>query len=80
MTLHFNEPVAGGPGQRAFDVLLEGVIVLDDWDIFAEAGGQFSAVSTTVVTTVADGTLDVDFIAVVGGNALVSAVEVVQLP
>jgi hypothetical protein len=63
------------PGQRKFDVALEGTTVLDDFDVFAAAGGKNVALDRSFTTTVADGTLDLAFTTVVNG-ATVSAIEV----
>ena len=37
MNLHFVEPDDKKPGQRVFDVAIEGITVLKDFDIAAEA-------------------------------------------
>ena len=39
--LHFAEPDALQPGERVFDVSLQGKPVLDDLDIMKEAGGAY---------------------------------------
>ncbi len=59
--LHFAETWLGGPDQRNFDVSIEGVIELDDLDIFSEVGQ--STALTTVFRDVAveDGQLDISF-------------------
>jgi hypothetical protein len=58
LTLHFSEhwwgiPDFGGPpdaaiGRRVFDVFCNGVYLLQDYDIFKQAGGSLRAVSVTV--------------------------------
>jgi hypothetical protein len=58
LTLHFSEhwwgiPDYGGPpdeaiGKRVFDVYCNGVDLLQDYDIFKQAGGSLRAVSVTV--------------------------------
>ncbi|MDZ5812791.1 malectin domain-containing carbohydrate-binding protein, partial [Halorubrum sp. AD140] len=80
VTLHFAElyhGVAndGGEGDRLFDVSIEGQQVLDEYDIYAEAGGEHAAIQETFTTEVDDGELNVDF-ETVENNAKVSAVEV----
>jgi len=73
------EPVKQGPGQRLFDVLAEGAVIIDDLDLFAEVG-RFSAYSSgPQEITVADGVLDLSFDASVS-QALVSAVAVRSIP
>ncbi|MBI2908789.1 MAG: DUF2380 domain-containing protein, partial [Chloroflexi bacterium] len=74
--LKFNEPNYSAAGQRKFDVSLEGNLVLDDFDVYAAAGGRNIAVDRTFTVAVSDGALNVSFTGVVN-NALVSAIEVV---
>jgi hypothetical protein len=38
-------------GQREFNVLINGTQVLTNFDVFATAGGQFSAVEKSFTTT-----------------------------
>ncbi len=51
--LDFSENYFNGPGQRTFDVLLNGQKVLAGFDIFQAAGGKYRAVARTF-TAVAD--------------------------
>jgi hypothetical protein len=76
--LYFAEIAANpGVGQRVFDVSIEGQTVLDDFDIYAEAGENTGIVKTFVVTAGSDGNLDIDFSKVSGTDEpLVSALEV----
>ena len=39
MRLHFAEPRLNQPGQRIFDVLLQGTPALEDFDLFRATGG-----------------------------------------
>ena len=48
--LHFEEPTCTGAGQRQFNVLINGVQVLTNFDIFATAGAQYKAVVETFTT------------------------------
>lgn len=73
--LHFMEPWQSAAGERLFDVNIEGVLVLDDYDIFAAAGGQFTAVTETFNVNVADGQLNID-LSRVNRVAMISAIEV----
>jgi chitinase len=75
VTLYFfdNNPV----GARLFDVEMEGVVVLDDFDIIAAAGGRSTAHNETITATVSDGQLNIDFIPVSGGGPGVFAISVV---
>jgi hypothetical protein len=47
IVLHFAETFYTGPGQRVFDVSINGLLVLSDFDIFAAAGGRDRAVVKT---------------------------------
>jgi hypothetical protein len=65
---------AVGAGQRKFDVKIEGNVVLDDFDIYNEAGGRDKAIARTFTVTVSsDGILNIEF---VGANALISGIEI----
>ena len=75
--LHFAEIFGGAQsvGARLFDVDIEGVQVLDDYDIFATVGFR-TAVVESFNTTVSDGSLDIVFTTVVD-NAKISAIEII---
>lgn len=64
------------PGQRVFDVLVDGVTRLDDFDIAAAVGHKVGTMRSLAVTSDADG-LDIDLRAVVE-NPLVNAIEVLD--
>lgn len=75
--LEFAEPAAGTTaGQRVFDVSAESALVLNDYDIVADAGAAQLAVAKVFNVNVKDGTLNVSFNGVVG-QALVSAIAIV---
>ncbi len=74
--LHFMEPWQDQAGERTFDVIIEGDVALDDYDIFAAAGGQYTAVSETVTVNVEDGQLNIDFDNVLRAS-MISAIEVI---
>jgi len=73
--LHFAEPTAKAPGERTFDVQLEGETVLTALDIFKEAGGANQAVVKQFTVTV-QGNLDIAFTPKTG-KPLLCGVEVV---
>ena len=75
ITLHFAETVFYQPGRRVFDVSAEDQLILDNFDVFSEAGGKNIALEKTFTVAVNDGTLDLDFLAEVN-NAKISAVEI----
>ncbi|MEM8792664.1 MAG: malectin domain-containing carbohydrate-binding protein [Pseudomonadota bacterium] len=72
----------GGAGDRIFDVSIEGNQVLDDYDVFATAGGGRIAIVESFDVTVEEGdtNLDIDFANVPGGdNAKISAIEIIRV-
>jgi hypothetical protein len=76
VTLELMEPVVTGPGQRLIDITAEGLIVLDNYDIFAAAGATFTAVEVSFFTFVVDGQLNVTFTSITGNPAFISAISV----
>ncbi len=62
VTLHFADIYRGtqGVNLRVFDVLMEGSLITNDFDIYAEVGGYAALVKQQVVT-VTDGTLNLNF-------------------
>ncbi len=75
VNLKFAEVYWSSPGQRVFDVLVEGQPALSNFDIVAQAGGSYTALDKSVTTTVSDGTLTVQFLTRVD-NAMVSGLEI----
>lgn len=60
--LHFAEMFWTAPAKREFDVFAEGTRVLNDYDIFAEAGGALTKVEEAIKgVQVSDGTLNLQF-------------------
>ncbi|MDF7811563.1 malectin domain-containing carbohydrate-binding protein [Hymenobacter sp. YC55] len=83
VVLHFAEIFWEQVGQRVFDVSLEGLKVLDNYDIVRKVGPR-TATSETFLVTVTDGVLNLDLSALTedGGvdQAKISAIEVVPAP
>jgi hypothetical protein len=82
VVLHFNETfygyrVVGGAGSRKFNVYLEGVKRLSEYDIFAKAGGAMKAVRETLRVTVSDGILNLYFAKGSADNPIIAAIEVI---
>lgn len=72
-------PYAGGvktSGARVFGIKMENNTVLSGFDIYAAAG--MNAVKRTFNVSVADGTLDIDFIRQTG-NPQVNGIEIIRL-
>jgi hypothetical protein len=84
VTLHFAETywgrrAAGGAGSRKFNVYVENVKRLSEYDVFAKAGGAMRAIKETVQVTVTDGILNLYFAKGSVDIPLVSAIEVVPV-
>ncbi len=69
---------ANDPGERIFDVAVDGVLTLDDYDIMADADVPFQAGTMKAFRVVSDGIVDIDFTHVVE-NTEIRAVEIVEL-
>lgn len=76
--LHFAEIFHTAPGQRTMNVMIQGVTVLSNYDVFVAAGGNFKAVIPEFPGTVADGTgnIVISYISVID-SAKASAIEIV---
>jgi beta-galactosidase len=79
VTLKFQEPAADHAGAREFDVLVNGKIVLERFDIFAAAGGKLKGVDRVFDVTSRDGEILIEFRPLKGGAALVSALSIIPL-
>jgi large repetitive protein len=83
VTLHFCELFFGDTpiGQRLFDVLIQNVMVLEDFDIVVAAGGSNTAHTQTFANiNVPDGLLTIEFKMadpIAANNPQVSAIQVV---
>jgi hypothetical protein len=76
VTLYFVEHFWSAAGKRLFDVIINGNQVLADFDVFADAGGQYIAVQHTFTTTAsARGEVVVQFVSGVD-NPLVNGIVV----
>ena len=63
-------------GARKFDVTIEGVLLLNDYDVYAEVGGNAGVVKTFTVTS--DATLNINFAHVVD-NPSIKAIEILTV-
>ena len=75
--LHFAEVWHRSAGNRAFDVIIEGQTVLDDYDVFAVAG-WCQAVTVTHPVTVSDGQLNLIFAPGPADLPMISALAVTK--
>jgi beta-galactosidase len=74
--LDFVEYYWSGPGQRVFDVALNGVQVLSNFDIFAAAGGKDIAIAESFTATASSsGTITITFTSLVD-NAMIDGIEI----
>ncbi len=75
--IHWTDQVTSS-GLRQIDYDIEGVRVLEDWDIYAEAGGQFVAIDNEFTVTVSDGNGMQIVSSAASGDAFESAIEIVS--
>lgn len=61
VTLKFAELYVTGPGQRLFDVVLDGTTVESAFDIYATAGAMNTAVDRSYSVSVSSGKIELDF-------------------
>jgi N-acetylneuraminic acid mutarotase len=79
VVLHFAEIYFRGPDLRKFDVSIEGIKVLDNYDIYRKVGA-FTATKEAFNVNVADGTLNIFFSALAADGGVnrpkISAIEI----
>lgn len=75
--LHFADDLSDSPGQRVFDVIVNGKTVLSKFDIFAAAGKQklTAVVEQFAAAASSTGEISIQFKAGSSGAALVNAIE-----
>lgn len=73
--LYMNDGYNSAPGQRVFDIAINGTTVARDLDIFARAGGKNRALVETFVADAPDGTIRLSVPRVTANNATLAAVE-----
>jgi N-acetylneuraminic acid mutarotase len=75
VNLHFTENNKTAVGQRVFDVKINNNIVLSNFDIFQQAGGEFKTIVRSFTAPAVNGQVSISFIRKTE-NAKVSAIEV----
>ncbi|MCB0688485.1 MAG: hypothetical protein KDC53_18225, partial [Saprospiraceae bacterium] len=78
--LHFAEPNNYQTGDRLFDVLAQGNLVLDNFDIAREAGANHKAMTVKFTVPVSGSTLKLDFKGEFGNKvreAMVNGIEII---
>ena len=73
--LHFAELFYNNPGQRIFDVSIEGNVVLDNFDILSQVAKNTALIEEFNDITVNDGFISIQFTGVTG-NPKLSALEI----
>jgi hypothetical protein len=76
LRLHFAECYYSAAGQRRFNVTVNGVAVLTNYDIFAAAGGRNRAVTVSIPVAVTNGSVSIRLSTSISGrNALIAGIE-----
>ncbi len=75
VNLFMDDGYMGGPGQRVFDIAINGTIVAKDLDIFAKAGGKDRALVETFLVDAPEGTICLSVPRVTSDHATLAAVE-----
>ena len=81
VNLYFAETFTGtsNPGDRVFDINIEGALIYDDFDAVAISGAAGAAVIRSAVITVSDGDgMQIEFLHTGANNPAVKAIEVLQ--
>jgi len=76
VSLYFCEKDMRDAGKRLFDVAINGKTVLQNFDIFAEAGGSYTALVKTFTVDAPDGTIDITAPHGSKGEAVFNAVKI----
>ena len=74
--LKFAEIYWTSPGQRVFNVTINGTEVLSDFDIVAAAGAAYTAIDESFPVTVADGSIMIQFTSGPANLPKISAIEI----
>lgn len=75
--LYFAETFVNVSGARVFDVTIDGQVLLQDYDVFAAAGGKWIGIVERG-TLVSDGSVDIEFLHETE-NPAIKAIEIVSL-
>jgi hypothetical protein len=76
VTLKFAELYFTQPGQRRFNVAINGLTVLADFDIIAQAGAARAAIDRTFSTTVTNGQMVIQFLYGSADDPYINALEI----
>ena len=78
VALHFAETENTAPGDRVFDVKIQGKDAISRLDIAAAAGGANKALTKEIPNVNAEGTVTIEMVPVTGSAPLVCALEIVE--
>jgi parallel beta-helix repeat protein len=78
VNLKFADTYMSGPGQRVFNILINGQTVQSNFDIFAAAGGANKAVDKSFPVTVTGGSINIQMVSSVE-NPTISGIEILQV-
>jgi len=77
--LHMSEYTDPGVGQREFNVAINGVTVMNNYDIYAHAGSLFNAVENSFTTTAnSSGQIVIAFTVGAADQPVISGIEIVS--
>jgi hypothetical protein len=76
VVLHFAEMFQNANNARIFHVDIEGQRVLNNFDMFATAGGRYIAIRRTFYVNVTDGQLNISFVKGSKDNPVVNAIQI----
>lgn len=82
LTLMFAENHFAAAGERTFDIVVEGLKLRDEFDVFAAAGGQSRGVALTYTFIAHDDNLDIDLLRgsdAPDGNPILNALALFEL-
>ena len=78
--LHFAEPSYNSIGTRVFDINLQGVLEIDDYDIVADAGAYRTATTQGFAVTAAGGTgILLEMVSETAQGAVISGIELTSV-
>jgi hypothetical protein len=76
--LKFAEVSQTAAGKRVFNVAINGVQVLTNFDVFASAGGEFIALDKSFPVSVTNGQVNIQFISTGINSPLINAIQITQ--
>jgi subtilisin family serine protease len=76
VVLKFAEVSRSSAGQRQFNASINGAQVLTNFDIFAQAGGEFVAIDKTFAVSVTNGQISIQFAAGAADLPMINAIEI----